>query len=302
MRKTTYLSVERLLDTARRAYAGGYGRMVLFRDGSHRRVMVLDVKHNCEQPYEFELHARWSRSHHKKVKPFMIRGTGRCRKCEACKMFRAWTWRQRAAEEFRGHQCTLFGTFTMSPEQHYLLDARIASGAGERPARDLRGLPAKELFAARVQAFGDELQRWLKLIRKGKAGEKPSLRYLLVAEMHDGSQTGLEMRGRPHFHILLHTNTPERLVKETEWFVSKDGRKLLRDSAWLRTTWKFGFTSFEFARDERAVVYVTKYISKGMECRVRNSNRYGILEVHNGGPSPTGLGEERDRPQQGENR
>lgn len=262
--------------------------MVLSRDGLHRRVMVLDIKHNCEAPFEFELHARWSRAHGVKVKPFMIRGTGRCRKCEACKMYRAWSWRHRAQEEFRLHRATLFGTFTMSMEQHYLLDARIASGTGERVARDLRGLPAKELFAARVQAFGDELQRWLKIIRKGRAGVSPDLRYLLVAEMHDGSRTGLEMRGRPHFHILLHTNTPELLVKDSEWFISKDGRKLVRDSAWLRTSWKFGFTSFEFARDDRAVVYVTKYISKGMECRVRNSNRYGLLGADSGGFDPEG--------------
>jgi len=73
--------------------------------------------------------------------------------------YRAWQWKERGLNEYRAHRATVFGTFTMSPEQHYLLDARIASGAGERPARDLRGLPAKELFAARVQAFGDELQR-----------------------------------------------------------------------------------------------------------------------------------------------
>lgn len=284
-----YLSVERLEAVARAALYGGYGHLMTTSESDvrapaqWRRVVVLDIKHDCEAPYMYELHARWSAHHGRKVKPLMVRGTARCRKCEKCKMYRAWQWKERATVEFRSHKATIFGTFTMSPEQHYLLDARIASNTGERPARDIRALSAKELFAARVQAFGDELTKYVKIIRNGR-GAKPHLRYLLVAETHDGSRTAPEMRGRPHFHIVLHTNTPELLVNEDEWFLTKPNdkgvvRKLLRDTAWLRTQWTFGFTTMEFARDERAVAYVCKYISKAMDARVRASQAYGLQSV-----------------------
>lgn len=246
-----------------------------------RRVVVLDVKHNCEQPYVYELHARWSAFAKRRKKPLMVRGTARCRKCEACMSYRAWQWRERASEEFRAHTNTLFGTFTMSPEQHYMLDARIASNAGARHRRDLRDLSAQELFAARAQAFGAELNLWFKRIREGRDGEKPSLRYLLVAETHDGDKTSEVMRGRPHYHVMLHTDELTKLVRgvpgdvASEWLVSKTGKILVRDDSWLRRQWTFGFTSFELAKDERAVWYVCKYISKAMACRVRASHCYG---------------------------
>lgn len=195
--------------------------------------------------------------------------------------YRAWQWRERASEEFRAHTNTLFGTFTMSPEQHYMLDARIASNAGARHRRDLRDLSAQELFAARAQAFGAELNLWFKRIREGRDGEKPSLRYLLVAETHDEDKTSEVMRGRPHYHVMLHTDELTKLVRgvpgdvASEWLVSKTGKILVRDDSWLRRQWTFGFTSFELAKDERAVWYVCKYISKAMACRVRASHCYG---------------------------
>lgn len=169
----------------------------------------------------------------------------------------------------------------MSPEQHYVLDARIASGANGRPRRDMRDLAAQEVFSLRTQAFGDELQKWLKRIREGRQGEKPQLRYMLIAEMHDGKKTSEEMLGRPHFHIVLHTNNLETLVRGTpgepssEWLVSRSGRILVRDDAWLRKQWSYGYTNFELAKDDRAIWYVCKYISKAMACRVRASHRYG---------------------------
>ena len=290
MRKT-FVPVERLEEVARNALLGGYGQLLTTSEfdkaapGKVRRVVVLTNKHNCERPYVYELHGRYSATHGKKVLPLMIRGTARCRKCEACMNYRAWQWRERGQAEFRSHLVTLFGTFTMSPEQHYLLDARIASGACGRHSRDLRDLSAQELFAARVQAFGDELTKYVKVIREGRGGQRPHLRYLLVAETHDSDKTSEVMRGRPHYHVMLHTDTLEKLVNGqvgdpfSEWLVAKDGRILVRDNAWLRKQWTFGYTSFELARDSRAVWYVCKYISKAMAARVRASQEYGIRGV-----------------------
>jgi len=195
--------------------------------------------------------------------------------------YRSWQWRTKGLAEYAAHRHTLFGTFTMSPEQHYMLDARIASGANGRPRRDMRGLTAQEMFPYRVQAFGDELQLWLKRVREGRQGEKPQLRYMLIAEMHDGAKTSEEMRGRPHFHVMLHTNTIDTLVRPegvgvaSEWLHQKDGKVVVRDNAWLRQQWTYGFTKFELAIDERAVWYVCKYISKALTCRVRASQGYG---------------------------
>jgi len=289
MRKR-FTSVERLEEVARNALYGGYGRMITTPEtdvrapAQYRRVVVLDIKHNCEAPYMYELHARWSAAHGKAVKPLMVRGTARCRKCEACMQYRAWQWKERALVEFERARHTIFGTFTMSPEQHYLLDARIASGTRGRPGRSLRELSASELFGARVQAFGDELTDYIKRIREGQAGDRPHLRYLLVAETHDSEKTSEVMRGRPHYHVMLHTDTLEKLVSGqvgdpmSDWLVAKDGRILVRDNAWLRKQWTFGYTSFELARNSKAVWYVCKYISKAMAARVRASQEYGKPE------------------------
>lgn len=292
MRKR-FMSVERLEAVARAALQGGYGRMEYFRDGSPRRLMELTIKHDCMQPHHYELHARWSGQHGKKVLPLTIRGSARCRKCENCMDYRGWQWKTRAENEMAQNAMTLFGSFTMSPEQHYLLDGRIMSGTRDarhvdkwkRPPCSMRDLSAQEVFTKRVQAFGDLLTEYLWRIRQGRSREKPHLRYLLVAERHDGATTSLEMRDRPHFHILLHTNTPNRLVRgspfsgDGEWYVNRKKQIFVSDSAWLRTQWTFGFTKFELATSSRAAWYVCKYISKSLDCRVRASQGYGKTQI-----------------------
>src|SRR5690606_12307539 len=110
----------------------------------------------------------------------------------------AWSWQQRAINEYRTWSLTLFGTVTMSPEEHYALDARIMSGTMHprsqqwlRQPKRLSELSPRELFAARVTEFGAELQSYLKRVRKA-AGPKSRARYLLVAEAHDSAKTSLE--------------------------------------------------------------------------------------------------------------
>lgn len=291
MRKR-YVTVERLEEVARNALAGGYGRLEYYEDnGAPRRLVTLTIKHDCQNPYLYEIHARYSAAHHRRVRPMMIRGTARCRKCEACLDYRAWQWTSRAKSEMATSGMTLFGTFTMSPEQHYLLDAqivrgtRLPDGRWRRPPCDIRALSADEVFTKRVQAFGDRLTEYLWRIRKGRDGVRPAVRYLLVAERHDGDATSDVMRGRPHYHVMLHTDTSGTLVRgdplanDGEWFVNKRGEIFVADTAWLRRQWQFGFTKFQLATSGKAAWYVCKYISKSLTCRVRASQRYGIRGV-----------------------
>jgi len=96
------------------------------------------------------------------------------------------------------------------PRAALLLDMRASLGfrhgkADPRYAVDFGKLSPQEIFTERTRQFGFELQNYLKLLRKGNPEHvKPAVRYLLIAEMHNSATTSDEMRGRPHFHILLH--------------------------------------------------------------------------------------------------
>lgn len=281
--------METLEALASRALRDGFGRfehVSVYERGPHagkqRRVFVLDTLHNCENPYEFELHARYSAQHGKRKLPLIVRGTNRCRKCENCMSYRGWQWRQRAQEEFGAHRHTLFVTFTMRPEAHYALEAKVLADLATQGV-DVRSLEPKSLNDARQRAFGAEVTLWLKRVRAGTAGcEKPEFRYMLVHEMHKGG----ELADRPHAHLLLHTNNLEPLVKGTvgdpnsEWYVTQAGRVRVADHAWLRKQWELGFTTIELCTDGKAVHYVCKYVSKTLNGRVRASQLYGKQKTH----------------------
>lgn len=116
MARKRFHTVERLNRIAVKAIAEGYGKEVPFRDGSHRRMVHMDLAMDCEKPVAFELHSRTSAQHGKVVKPITITAQTRCRKCEACMERRANFWMARAYDEYAMWPRTLFGTFTMSPE------------------------------------------------------------------------------------------------------------------------------------------------------------------------------------------
>jgi len=300
-----FLTVERLEAVARKALAEGYGRLHLWDDATPRRRVELVILNDCENPYGYELHARDSAWHGRKVKPLSIIGQARCRKCEACMAYRTWEWQTRGKTEYHACPRTYLGTFTMSPENHLLLDYRIEQGVlrdpecvekgWKQPPRLMRDLSAQEILNLRVRYFGYELQAWLKRIRKGDGKrEPPELRYLLVAEQHDSSRTDHEMRGRPHYHVLLHDlngqtalgSPAEALANgksgehERRWYRTKKGWKqgvFLSDTAFVREQFKLGFTKFQFAEDETAVMYVTKYITKTLSVKIRASQKYGKL-------------------------
>ena len=209
-------------------------------------------------------------------------------------------WQIRAMAEYAMWPVTVFGTITMSPEEHYALDARIIQGtrgpdgAYKRYPANINEMSATELFVARVGVMGDDVQRLLKRLRKGDAFHRPQFRYLLVAEAHDSDRTNSAMRGRPHFHVLLHETVAGSLIVGSptqafvdgvsgEWkryqYKASDGKYragvFVDDMSFLRSQWDAGFTKFQFAENPRAAGYLCKYLSKCTDVRIRASVGYG---------------------------
>lgn len=256
----------------------------------------------CDNPYHWDATASVDVRH--KRSPYYVDGFGRCRKCPSCRKARSQMWQIRAMHEFNRWPISLFGTVTMSLDQHYQQDAlimagiRASDGSWRRPPRNLRELSPSELFRARVQVFGDEMQRYLKRLRKGDRHHKPlrNIRYLLVAEAHDGPRTDARLRNRPHFHLMLHEmqagclvvgNPREALINGSSGeYVScqyKAGNEwrtgvFVHDDAFMRLQWHFGFTKFQWAESAKAAAYLCKYLTKASDDRVRASLHYGEIE------------------------
>ena len=278
------VSIERLLRVAAEAQLGGYGVMTPFEDGGFRRTMHLDMAVRCKEPYRFTLYAKHSAWARRKLAPFTITGASQCRRCENCGRSRAMRWSGRAIDEYNAWPRTVFGTFTLSPDEHYLLDARIQAGERDVDGRwsrhpvNLGLLNESQLFTARAREFGRELTKYLKRVRESR---KAPLRYLMIAEAHDSERTSVEMRMRPHFHVLIHEcqagtvflGDPHHAWTEGldgEWVkkayqtrkgVWKHGL-FLSDDALVRSQWKLGYTKFQLAEDEGTVRYLCKYLTK----------------------------------------
>lgn len=103
----------------------------------------------------------------------------------------------------------------------------------------------KEQERGRFAVIAEELQRFLKRIRKNSKAE---LRYICVQELHKS--------GNPHYHLLIH---------EVEGTLTK---------AVLQAAWRYGFSQAKLA-DPRTAIYVCKYLTKGEGARVRASLSYG---------------------------
>lgn len=258
----------------------------------------------CENPYPVETYgARSELLADRSRKPIRMLFYARCRKCAPCRKARSQMWQIRAMHEYEMWPRTIFGTVTMSLDHHYMLDARIEAGVWDdtldkwkRPPRRLRELSTSEQFTARVTAFGEEMQRFLKRLRKNRGLAPGAARYLMVAEAHDSARTDAALRGRPHVHLLLHecvagclvTGSPvEALAAGTsgEWvrstYQSGGHRRtgvFVHDDSVLRKAWQFGFTKFQFAENAKAAAYLCKYLTKASDERVRASLGYGQLD------------------------
>lgn len=296
-------AVERLEQVAREGFLGGYARLE-----GHRKL-TLKLAMDCEGPYRSTMYSRTSARHGKIVEPITIWLEAQCRKCFSCKRRRSMLWQGRALTEYMKCPRTLFGTITMSVHEQLGLDDLITLRLA-RGRVDFNKLSPIEIFEERVKEFGAEVTKYLDRITKGCKGPlldhegrviyeahpgRIGLRYLLIAEVHDSDKTSEEMRGRPHFHLLLHEQAAGQLVhgdpqeailsgeRSGEYIrkFRKDRRgrwepiACVADDAFIRKNWTLGFTNFQWAQSANSAVYVCKYLSKSLMLRVRSSQHYG---------------------------
>lgn len=297
MRKPRFVSVERLRRIAVKAVAEGYGEVV------RPRYVRLNLAMDCEQPGHFELFARSRRIAGRVV--YTIEGSTRCRKCFSCSRRKSLFWTGRAITEYQSAPRTWFGTLTLSPEEHFRIDARAQARLWSKSV-DWRRLSAREQFEERAKEVGEEMTRFIKRLRKGNTAvgergpqlphEAVKIRYLLIAEMHDSERTSEEMRGRPHYHMLIHEQIAGALVvgspkaallsvdgksyeMERRMYKTRSGWKpgvYAADYAFLRAQWTLGHTKFQLAESANSAVYVCKYLTKALCVRVRASQGYGM--------------------------
>ena len=174
----------------------------------------------------------------------------RCRHCAPCLRYRARVWRDKCTLEFNRSASigarTWFITLTCSPEWHYKFLAE-----GLKKARDKAALPrnSNEEFAIRHAAIGSAITRALKRLRK-KIGVRGAFKYIIVCERHKS--------GLPHYHALFHEQTTIAPIRKSM----------------LNAFWTHGFANYKLAEAVHSV-YVTKYLMKSAEARVRASLHYG---------------------------
>lgn len=297
----------RLRRTVLRSLSEGWG--VLIRDevneGYVLRCVRWELQQHCEDPYNFELFARTSFVQARKWGPqtLWVVASSLCRKCAACVRSRRLFWTARAGTEFDMWPRTFLGTFTLSFENHLILDMEVERGnpITGRPKRPFSSLNEKGLFAARCDVFGEYLTDYLKRVRKQISTD---FRYLLIAEAHDSENTSEELRGRPHYHILFHEKKAGALVRgdvqhaeifgkdgefEKRWVKTRKGWKqflFATDEAELRKQWQLGHTKFQLCESSNSAVYVCKYVVKSAGVRPRASQRYGLLANHSATSDP----------------
>lgn len=290
------MDIRRLQAVLNAALAGGYAEHVGFRNYMLRMAM------DCEDPYRFTLYSRGSIRDGVRVPPLTVHGESRCRKCFSCSRRRSKMWAARAIKEYEKWPLTLFGTFTMSPQEHYEVDVRATQLLAERSV-DFDCASDAERFTARARVFGAEVTNWIKRIRSGRDGHTfIPIRYLLIAEAHDSENTSPDMVGRPHYHMLLHSmepssaviGSPQRAIEvgpsktscdvlAGEWecrnVLDRKGnwvpKAFVRDEAFIRRQWTLGHTKWQWADSHASAFYVCKYLTKAMHVRVRASLHYG---------------------------
>lgn len=113
-------------------------------------------------------------------------------------------------------------------------------------------MEASDQFRYLVGVLGEEVTRFIKRVRKQSG---VPLRYLLVSEKHED--------GFPHFHMLIH----EQAAPVT--------KRLLEEN------WRYGFSQFRLVNGNgaKAAWYVSKYLAKDAQTRIRASSRYGSPQL-----------------------
>lgn len=206
-----------------------------------------DLAGNCTAPVPVLMEGRADTRKGERGLPLDLQLETRCRRCRNCLRYRAWVWRERCQVEVHAAFRTWFGTLTLRPEEHYRAELVAAARLRARGVT-FENLSPSEQFSERHATITQEVTRWLKRIRK-VSGAK--LRFCLVAEEHKS--------GLPHYHILIHEVRFDQPVTKRQ----------------LQEQWRLGFTQFKLVQDDRAAAYVTKYLTKSVQARVRASLHYG---------------------------
>jgi len=285
-------TVETLRRLVRRAMRDGRARE------ARPRFWEVYYQMNCDTPWLRRLVARDSVSRRALAK-MSVHAMYRCRKCRGCMQTKGRYWAARVCREYREWPVTLMGTFTMSPEQHALLDARVSR------KQPIVGLPQGKVFQLRAKEFYVEVQGYLNRLRSAayerNGGKTGVLRYLFVAEEHNSAKTSVEMRHRPHFHSIVHETERGALIEghphealrklllgESDTvsgeYVGKKYQNshgewvdgvFLTDEAIARRQWTFGLSKFQVCFSEESAFYVCKYLGKEGSYRVNPSLYYG---------------------------
>lgn len=243
------------VESIQRLFAKAIGSDSFSRLGPRRGVW--DISRGCEDPLpvtKFSRATGLAKNIANGRRPTMIEIVllTPCRRCGTCLRKHAWHWSGRAATETERASRTWFGTLTCSPERHFWIDRACSTRQW-----DFAGRSQQQQFAERAQVLGIEVTKYLKRIRKNSGCQ---IRYLSVCEIHDGKDTSADMRGRPHIHMLVHEYAGQPVQK-----------------ALLDASWKWGFSRWRLVKGNReAAWYVTKYVSKSMDVRVRASIGYGV--------------------------
>lgn len=225
--------------------------------------VAKDWSFDCEAPVSIELtgtvEAKQTRKRgvHRTITkgntPVFLDLKARCRKCPSCLAAKRWHWTARALAEFASCDRTWFVTLTINPVNRSRFEMktleRLRRGGTRHP-----DLTAAEWFTERAKTIQLEITKMLKRIRKNTAAK---MTYILVTEAHKD--------GTPHFHLLIH---------------EKQGSITKVD---IQGQWPFGFSTVKLADKSRAF-YVTKYVTKSTQTRVRASLHYGDCQNCNGAP------------------
>lgn len=259
--------------------------------GAHCDSWFVNACMACETPVRIKYIARGAFGSPKK--PMTLEVLHRCRKCKPCEKARSRQWAARAAIEFEQSERTWFGTLTLAPQHHAVVDGWVASsGLWPDRSRLSDAQFKKALFRARASVVGEQVSSWLSILREFawlRLHRREVIRYMLVAEKHDSGVTADFMRGRPHFHLILHEvvagavfagktgvgdngEIVRRKEKTPDGWVPFD---FASDDAFARRAWCLGHSKFKLCETPRAAHYICNYLYESDMTRMRCSLLYG---------------------------